>query len=199
MTFVWNRRLKGIAVKARKDFEWANKTRKYGNNDPYAVHTEEVAFLVGLFSSDEDEVIAALYHDHIEDLPQISIIDIALEYGGPVARMVRELTDVYTSERFPFWNRQERKRNEAIRLGMISEPSRLIKLADLFSNTRSIVFHDRGFARTYLKEKEQILKHMKPLSMRTKILATIVKAQLLLAKLYLKIADKTVDRKVKKK
>jgi hypothetical protein len=35
-----------------------------------------------------------------------------------------------------------------------------VKLADLISNTRSIVAHDAKFAETYLSEKRELLKVM---------------------------------------
>lgn len=175
------------------------QTRKYGNNDPYWVHTDEVAAIVSVFTTDPNVIAAAHLHDLVEDVnvEPYTIIDIALNFSGQVALLVRQLTDAYPSS-FGL-NRAARKDLEARRLGCIDEPARLIKLADLFSNTRSIVWHDRGFARTYLKEKELVLFYMQPLSLRTKILYGIVKAQLALAKLYLWVAEKTVDRKAKKK
>jgi hypothetical protein len=73
------------------------------------------------------------------------------------------LTDVYTSEAYPvkqnpLWNRKWRKANEAHRISEISDEGKTIKLADLFSNTLSIVKDDPDFAITYLKEKAHIIK-----------------------------------------
>lgn len=175
-----------------------NQTRKYGNKSPYWVHTDEVARIVSLFTKDKNVIAAAHFHDLVEDVypknPNYSIVDIALNFGGDVAKYVTELTDVYVSEKFPDLNRKRRKELEAIRLGQISNESKLIKLADLFSNTRSIVFHDRDFAKVYLKEKARVLKYIK---VPNKILWNIVYAQLKLAELYLwvfKIVDKTRNK-----
>jgi hypothetical protein len=69
--------------------------------------------------------------------------------------MVFELTDQCTEG-----NRATRKAAEAARLGSITAEAQTVKLADLISNSASIVQHDRGFARVYLKEKSQILAVM---------------------------------------
>ena len=53
-----------------------------------------------------------------------------------------------------------RKANEAIRLGTISDIAQNVKFADLIDNTISIVRHDKGFAKVYLKEKERALIYM---------------------------------------
>jgi hypothetical protein len=50
---------------------------------------------------------------------------------------------------------------EAARLGTISSEAQTVKLADLISNTRSIVAEDPGFARVYLREKLRVLDVMK--------------------------------------
>lgn len=71
---------------------------------------------------------------------------------------VRDLTDVFTAEAFPYLNRAIRKQCEALRLHTISRTSQIIKCCDLIDNTRSIVEHDEVFARKYLSEKREILK-----------------------------------------
>src|SRR3546814_14199201 len=66
-----------------------------------------------------------------------------------------ELTD-----QFHEGNRAARKSAEAVRLSSVSRDAQTIKLADFISNTRSILRHDPGFAKVYLKEKAQVLAVM---------------------------------------
>ena len=183
--------LEKVKLFAHNAHDSIGQTRKYGNKDPYWVHTDEVARIVSLFTKDEDVIAAAHLHDVLEDVPNVSIIDMMLMVGAKHARvgpLVRELTDIYTSENFPKLNRKERKTLEAERLGLISNDGKLIKLADLFSNTRSIVRHDPGFAKIYLQEKEKVLYYIRDgLPFKTRILYGLVKLQLWLAKGYLRL------------
>jgi len=72
--------------------------------------------------------------------------------------MVIELTDVFTSQAYPNLNRDKRKSLEAERISKISDNAQTVKLADLYSNTKSIVQDDPKFAITYLKEKHRMMK-----------------------------------------
>jgi len=80
---------------------------------------------------------------------------------GTICRGVKGLTDVYTSEDYPRLNRATRKHKERIRLENERAMVQSIKCADLIDNTSSIVEHDIGFAKVYLREKEDILEHLK--------------------------------------
>ena len=71
-----------------------------------------------------------------------------------------DLTDKFTSADYPIFNRKQRKAMEVERLSAVSANSQAIKYCDLIDNTKSIVQHDKGFARVYLKEKANLLKVM---------------------------------------
>lgn len=145
-----------------------NQKRKY-SGEPYWVHTDEVADTVASVTNDEDTIVGAHGHDLKEDvfpelLKQLRIEEhdvLFAEYMtifyGRADLFVNELTDVYTREAFSNKNRAERKRLERERIGKISIEAKTIKLADLISNTKSIVTEDAGFAKTYLKEKFALL------------------------------------------
>jgi (p)ppGpp synthase/HD superfamily hydrolase len=160
--------------------------RKYGENVPYWRHVDWVERIVHLVTNNPNMRIAALAHDLIEsvDKPPYDIVTIAQKFGGEVAMLVRELTDVYVAKNFPRWNRAERKKYEAIRLGFVSNDAKTIKLADLIHNTFSIVFYDLDFAKTYLQEKRNLLPR---LIGGNKILWWTAKIQLEVFTLYLKI------------
>lgn len=138
----------------------AGQVRKY-TGLPYITHTLEVMEILHTYAAvvSEDQLVASVLHDVVEDTP-VSIETIERRFGPGVASMVFDLTDQFTHAAYPHLNRAARKEREAARLGTISRQAQDIKLADLISNTSSIVEHDPGFARTYLAEKARILHVM---------------------------------------
>lgn len=130
-----------------------NHVRKY-TGEPYINHLIEVMELVSTVPHTEEMLAAALLHDTIEDTP-ITLEDINREFGDTIAKLVMELTDQCHEG-----NRAARKSAEAARLATVSHDAQTIKLADLISNTRSILRYDPGFAKVYLTEKTQVLAVM---------------------------------------
>ncbi len=72
-----------------------------------------------------------------------------------MAFLVLEVTDVSRPED---GNREARKAIDREHLARSSPEGATIKLADLIDNTKSIVAHDKGFARVYLPEMEKLLE-----------------------------------------
>jgi hypothetical protein len=126
--------------------------RKY-SKQPYDVHLEAVADLVAGVTDDAEMIAAAWLHDIVEDTP-ITLDDVAREFGGAVARLVDELTDV---SRPGDGNRAARKAIDGAHLAAASPRAKTIKLADLTDNARDICRHDAGFGRVYLGEMEALL------------------------------------------
>ena len=119
-----------------------NQVRKY-TGDPYIVHPISVASILEECGVEGDLSKAVAYlHDVLEDVaplkPEFGRETIEKEFGKLVASMVSELTDVYTKEDFPSFNRAKRKDLEAARLSTISATSMEVKMADLIDNTVSI-------------------------------------------------------------
>ena len=145
-----------------------DQIRKY-NNEPYWNHLYRVAETVSTLSSDMMYIEIALCHDLFEDTEctHVTLREFLIGIGYDIhdARFVcggvKHLSDVYTKEAYPKWNRKERKEEECIRLGEISFNVQSVKYADLIDNSDSILKEDKGFARVYLKEKKDILKVMK--------------------------------------
>lgn len=73
---------------------------------------------------------------------------------------VIDLTDHYTKEKYPNLNRKERKILECNRMSNISELSMFVKYADIIDNCKSIVEHDKQFAKVFLSEKKDLLNVM---------------------------------------
>lgn len=141
---------------ATEAHEAVNQMRKY-TQEPYIVHPLEVLDILLEFASGEVSVemaAASVLHDVVEDT-QVTLDEIEAEFGATVAQLVSDLTDVSKPSDGP---RRVRKALDLAHTAAADARSKTIKLADLISNLRSIVQHDRGFAVVYLKEKERILE-----------------------------------------
>ncbi|MBS7812277.1 HD domain-containing protein [Roseococcus pinisoli] len=138
--------------------DFADRAHRYQNRkysgEPYVFHLIEVHNIVTGYTDDPVTLQAALLHDVVEDTP-VEHQAIQAIFGHEVADVVWELTDQFTGPEHG--NRAARKAREAARLGNCSGRAHTIKIADLCSNTRSIVLHDPKFAPVYLNEKQQLL------------------------------------------
>jgi len=141
---------------AHRKHDEIGQIRKY-TGEPYWVHVDAVAKIVAEHGGNEFQIAASYLHDTLEDT-KTTYMELISQFGIEVTDLVKELTDVYTSESFPKDKRAWRKAKEAERTSKISDKAKLIKLADLNDNTHSIVKHDADFAKTYLREKANMLK-----------------------------------------
>lgn len=130
-----------------------NQTRKY-TGEPYIVHPAEVVRVVSQVDHTPEMLAAAWLHDVVEDT-EVTIITIHTEFGGKVAELVEWLTDVSKPED---GNRKARKAIDRAHIAQAPAEVQTIKLADLISNTKSIIEHDPKFAVTYLEEKRLLLE-----------------------------------------
>ncbi len=134
-----------------------NQKRKY-TGEPYFNHCNEVANIIiregRVFNCDESVIAAAYLHDVVEDT-DARIEDIERIFGKRVAQLVSEVTDV---SKPTDGNRKTRKEIDRKHLEKASPEGQTIKLADLISNSHSIVQRDKNFAKVYLEEKEKLLR-----------------------------------------
>jgi (p)ppGpp synthase/HD superfamily hydrolase len=131
-----------------------DQRRKY-TNEPYWKHLAEVAGILQCAQQVTAEMTAAAWlHDTVEDTDTL-ISEIHNLFGGEVAGLVLGLTDVSRPED---GNRALRKQMDREHLANGCGRVQTIKLADLISNTSSIVLHGGGFARIYLQEKRALLE-----------------------------------------
>ena len=141
---------------ARTFAEWAHSNagqkRKY-TGEPYIVHPDEVAALVGSVTDDEAMIAAAYLHDVVEDTC-VSLERIRELFGDDVAGLVGMLTDVSRPED---GNRSTRKALDLAHIATACPRAKTIKLADVISNTASISAHDQRFAKTYIPEMMLLL------------------------------------------
>lgn len=131
--------------------------RKYTGED-YINHPVEVSDILRKAVLVNDEMhAAALLHDTVEDT-DVTLGLIEKEFGKCVAALVEGLTDVSHAHDGVRWMRKKIDREHTAKQ---SAACKTIKLADLISNTKSIVQHDREFAKVYIKEKEALLEVLK--------------------------------------
>ncbi len=110
-------------------------TRK-GRETPYIAHLFAVAALVAEAGGDEDQIIAALLHDWLEDVKWAREEDLEQKFGPRVRRMVRELSDT-TEHPKPPW--RKRKEDYLEHLVDLDPDVKLVAAADKLHNARSIV------------------------------------------------------------
>lgn len=107
-----------------------------GSNIPYVAHLLGVAALALEAGADEDQAIAALLHDAVEDqggLPRLA--EISEKFGSRVADIVMHCTDSHEEPK-PEW----RVRKEAYMASLAHKPkdSLLVSLADKTHNIGAI-------------------------------------------------------------
>ena len=113
--------------------------RRKGKGQPYVGHLLGVAAIVIQHGGGEDEFIAALLHDAVEDqggLPRLD--EIREKFGERVARIVDGCTDSYeVSGEKREWG--ERKRAYIEKVAHAPEDVRLVSAADKLANAREIL------------------------------------------------------------
>jgi (p)ppGpp synthase/HD superfamily hydrolase len=164
-----------------------NQTRK-GKKVPYISHLIGVSGLVWEDGGDEDQAIAGLLHDTIEDAGQ-SYDSIAERFGEEVAGIVRDCTD--TAEGLSGAGKEPwllRKTRYVASLEHKSEGSLRVTAADKAHNARDMVLDARRNPRSwerfnaglegtawYLLRIHQTLSHQLPGSRSKELLGEAVK------------------------
>ena len=112
-----------------------HKTRK-GTDIPYLTHLLAVMALVGEFGGSEEQMIAALLHDALEDLEGLTRQDLECRFGGAVTDMVVALSDT-TDHPKPDW--RTRKVRYLSRLAEEGPWVKLVSAADKLHNIQSLL------------------------------------------------------------
>lgn len=129
------------------------QVRRY-TGEPYIVHPTEVVSIVSMVDHTPEMLAAAWLHDVVEDTG-VTIETIHAEFGEKVSELVGWLTDISKPQD---GNRKIRKAIDREHTSMAPAEAQTIKLADLISNSKSIMEHDPKFAVTYLEEKRLLLE-----------------------------------------
>ena len=115
-----------------------------GSRTPYITHLLGVASLVGGHGGDENQFIAALLHDAVEDQGGRETLEkIRAEFGDDVAGLVLACSDADTDPKPPW---QERKDQFLESVRKADGRVKLIVAADKLHNSRELAGHllDRG-------------------------------------------------------
>jgi GTP pyrophosphokinase len=114
----------------------ANQTRK-GNGVPYIAHLLGVASIALEYGANEDEAIAALLHDAIEDQGgEATRQEIRRRFGDTVTEIVNGCTEADTTPKPPW---QQRKEAYIAHLPNASASVRLVSAADKLHNAWSVL------------------------------------------------------------
>jgi (p)ppGpp synthase/HD superfamily hydrolase len=115
----------------------AGQTRK-GSSVPYVSHPMAVCSLVLEDGGSEDEAIAALLHDAVEDGGGPPVLaEIRRRFGEKVAGIVADCTDTDREPKPPWL---ERKTRHVAHIRQAGPASRRVACADKLHNARSILF-----------------------------------------------------------
>lgn len=108
-----------------------------GSDIPYLTHLLQVMVTVGEHGGTEEQMIAGLLHDSLEDIEGASVEQVEARFGAPVAEMVLALSDSTSPVSKAPW--KERKQAYLDRLAGEPAAIKLVCAADKLHNARSIV------------------------------------------------------------
>jgi (p)ppGpp synthase/HD superfamily hydrolase len=112
-----------------------------GGDIPYVSHLLSVAALVLEDGGDENEAIAGLLHDAVEDQGGLPTLDeIRMRFGDQVAEIVHACSDSETLPKPPW---KERKEQYIAHLWTADSSVLRVSLADKLHNARAILFDYR--------------------------------------------------------
>lgn len=132
------------------------QVRKY-TAEPYVDHPAEVVALVRSVPHTDEMIAAAWLHDVVEDT-EATLEDIAdIFHDLSIMELVQQLTDKSKPED---GNRATRKTIDANHYAKACAAAKTIKLADVISNSKSILERDENFAKVYLPEKRFLLRFL---------------------------------------
>jgi GTP pyrophosphokinase len=140
-------------------FELHRGQKRKGTQIPYMGHLLEVAGIVIDYGGNEDEAIAALLHDAVEDQggPETRA-EMCLRFGENVAKIVDDCSDT-DEEPKPPW--KQRKKAYLSHLPDASRSAVLVSAADKLHNIRSIIKDYRAEGESvwdrFNAQKEEIL------------------------------------------
>jgi (p)ppGpp synthase/HD superfamily hydrolase len=121
----------------------ANQIRKGGNPIPYVAHLLGVASIALEYGANEDEAIAALLHDAIEDQGGAAVREeIRLRFGENVVEIVNGCTDAEVKPKPPWKERKEKYiahiQNAGPSVCLVSASDKLYNIHSILKDYRAI-------------------------------------------------------------
>ncbi|MFT5354653.1 MAG: (p)ppGpp synthase/HD superfamily hydrolase [Polyangiales bacterium] len=112
-----------------------------GSGVPYLTHLLQVLVTVGEHFGDEDQMIAAVLHDYLEDIESGTGEELESKFGPRVRRLVEALSDTTVLPKPPW---KERKVEYLAHLQEAPAEVKLISAADKLHNALSILRDHRA-------------------------------------------------------
>lgn len=113
------------------------KQGRKGTDTPYISHLMAVSALVMEFGGSEEEAIAALLHDAVEDQGgKATLRLIRRQFGGKVAKIVADCSDSEGDPKPPWL---ERKKKYIAHVPGLTASSRIVSLADKIHNAATVL------------------------------------------------------------
>ncbi len=132
--------------------ELHKEQKRKSSGVPYVTHVMAVAALVGEYGGGEEQIIAALLHDAVEDQGGLQTLErIQQCFGKRVSELVLACSDTYEDPKPP-WRQRKERHLAAMRTADFEV--RLILAADKLHNTRSLI-------RGVVQEGDTIWRHFK--------------------------------------
>lgn len=149
--------LSDLEIKAWKFAHSAHKgvNRKF-TEVPYFYHVRQVFKLVKKVDISEEMGAAALLHDTVEDVEEVTIDIIKKGFGDVVANLVKELTS--DSEMVGIMGKPEYLLDK---MNSMSDKALIIKLCDRYQNLSDHFTASDSFRRKYYKETKFIIDELK--------------------------------------
>lgn len=113
--------------------------KRKGTGIPYLSHLLSVAALVMEMGGDEDQAIAGLLHDALEDCGPQHEVTIRAQWGNRVAKIVTDCTDGVPDDKGQKGDWRQRKESYLDHLRTVDRTSLLVSACDKLHNARSIV------------------------------------------------------------
>lgn len=134
--------MSGLTSRFAQGFEYCLEIHRdqkaKGKGTPYVAHLMAVAGLVLEAGGDEDEALAALLHDSLEDQPQrVTPEEISKRFGDRVLELVISCTDTppdYSGGEKPPWKQRKEQYLQHLRAG-----GNRVSLADKLHNARQLL------------------------------------------------------------
>lgn len=134
-------------------------------HEPYINHPIRVMKICADYTTEISILGAALLHDILEDtritreqlnhyLNTLTIQD----EGQKMLGLIDEMTDIYTKDKYPQWNRHQRKTMERKRIIQTSGDSQTLRYADIIDNCKGLDRLETEFSQLFLNECFDLLQ-----------------------------------------
>jgi len=133
-TATYSKRFDRAVTWALRDFR---AIIRKGSGVPYVTHLFAVTALVGEHGGDEDQLIAAMLHDWLEDIEGASSEALEDEFGPRVRAIVEALSDVIAIRPKPPW--KDRKDAFLVRIRAEEPDVKLVCAADKLHNAQTLL------------------------------------------------------------